>query len=384
MFLLFENITKNRQAAKWIIGIITICILIYLSIRYIEDVAIAANWVYNLCKPILIGIILALILNVPMSAIESRLLKKIKRHKAKRTLSIVLSLVFVIICFTGIAFLVIPKLVDAIKLIAQIIMLDIDALAEFEKNLDWTSIPLGEYFSKSDVDWSEIKHQLEQWFSLQAGNTIHQLFATISSLYMGIFTAFISLAFSIYTLAQKETLKYQCSYLVKVWIPEKTANIIIHISSVSGRVFKHFIAGQAIEAVILGTLCMLGMIILQIPYAPMIGALVGVTALVPIVGAFVGAIIGALMIVTVNPIKALIFIIFLLILQQIEGNLIYPRVVGAKINLPAIWVLSAVTIGGSLAGPVGMLLGVPAASAAYVLLKEATIKREKNNAEHYQ
>lgn len=135
--------------------------------------------------------------------------------------------------------------------------------------------------------------------------------------------------------------------------------------------------GQTTEAVILGTLCGVGMAILRIPYAPMVGALVGVTALIPYVGAFLATVIGAFMILTINPFKALIFVIYLLTLQQVEGNLIYPRVVGAKINLPAMWVLAAITVGGNLAGPIGMLLGVPAASAAYALLKEATTKKEQ-------
>ena len=135
--------------------------------------------------------------------------------------------------------------------------------------------------------------------------------------------------------------------------------------------------GQKTEAVILGTLCGVGMAILRIPYAPMVGALVGVTALILYVGAFLATVIGAFMILTVNPFKALVFVIYLLTLQQVEGNLIYPRVVGAKINLPAMWVLAAITVGGNLAGPIGMLLGVPAASAAYALLKEATTKKEQ-------
>ena len=164
---------------------------------------------------------------------------------------------------------------------------------------------------------------------------------------------------------------------MKAWLPEKANTRISHITNVFVKVFKHFITGQTLEAIILGTLCMIGMAILRIPYAPMIGALVGVCALIPIVGAFVGTIVGAIMIVTVEPFKALIFIIFILVLQQIEGNLIYPRVVGSKINLPAMWVLAAVSVGGSLAGPVGMLLGVPTASAIYALIKEATENKEK-------
>ena len=131
------------------------------------------------------------------------------------------------------------------------------------------------------------------------------------------------------------------------------------------------------EAIILGVLCTIGMLILGLPYAPMIGTLVGVTALIPIVGAFVGTVVGFFMTLTVSPLQAIIFVAFLLVLQQFEGNLIYPKVVGRKINLPAVWVLAAITVGGGLAGPLGMLLGVPATSAAYALLKEATENREK-------
>ena len=164
--------------------------------------------------------------------------------------------------------------------------------------------------------------------------------------------------------------------MLRVWLPQKVSEAIIHVSAVCGGVFHQFVGGQTLEAVLLGTLCIIGMVILRIPYAPMVGALVGATALVPIVGAFVGTVVGAVIIMTEDPFKALVFVIFLLILQQLEGNLIYPKVVGAKLHLPSIWVLAAVTIGGNVAGPLGMLLGVPIASAAYVLIREATDQRE--------
>ena len=189
------------------------------------------------------------------------------------------------------------------------------------------------------------------------------------------------MAFAIYILSGKEKLKRQGGRLMRVWLPQKLNDTLLYVFKVCNMTFRHFIAGQSTEAIILGTLCMIGMAILRIPYAPMIGALVGVTALIPVVGAFVGTIVGALMILTVDPFKAFVFVIFLLILQQVEGNLIYPRVMGAKINLPAMWVLAAVTVGGNLAGPLGMLLGVPAASAAYALLREATNRREKRRQE---
>ena len=176
---------------------------------------------------------------------------------------------------------------------------------------------------------------------------------------------------------REEKLKKLVRRMIHVWLPERIGNKTLHVASVCSGIFHSFIAGQTMEAIILGVLCTIGMLILGLPYAPMIGALVGVTALIPIVGAFVGTVVGFFMILTVSPLQAIIFVIFLLVLQQFEGNLIYPKVVGRKINLPAVWVLAAITVGGGLAGPLGMLLGVPATSAAYALLKEATENREK-------
>lgn len=193
---------------------------------------------------------------------------------------------------------------------------------------------------------------------------------TVSSIAIGFMNFFIGLVFTI-----------QTRRLICAWLPEKSGALLIHIVSMRNVSFRNFIAGQAAEAVILGTLCTIGMLIFRLPYAPMVGALVGVTALIPIVGAYIGAIAGAFLILTVSPLKAFIFIIFLIVLQQLEGNLIYPKVVGSRVNLPSMWVLAAVTVGGNLAGPAGMLPGVPAASADYELLKEATIKRELKSKE---
>lgn len=376
---MFEDAAKRRQAAKWIIGIISICILLYLGVRHIDQVAGAILWLVNLFKPLLLGAILALILNVPMSAIEQRLFRNTKNartQKMRRPLAILLALVLVMGIFVGVSFLVIPELIEAVKLIAEIAVTALDTLAQLEESTDLSQMPLGEYLTKIDVDWVGLKNQLEQWFSDRGGAVVNQAVDAIGTVVGNLVTFFIGLVFSIYGLANKELLKKQFCRLIRVWLPHKIGESLFHISSVCSRTFRHFIAGQATEAVILGTLCMIGMAILRIPYAPMIGALVGVTALIPIVGAFVGTIVGAIMILTVDPFKAFVFVIFLLILQQVEGNLIYPRVVGAKINLPAMWVLAAVTVGGNLAGPLGMLLGVPTASAAYYLLREATERRE--------
>lgn len=187
---------------------------------------------------------------------------------------------------------------------------------------------------------------------------------------------FLGLIFAIYILSKKEILKRQVHRLILAWLPFKAGNVLLHISSVCSQSFRNFIVGQTTEALILGTLCTIGMAILRLPYAPTIGVLVGVTAFIPYIGAYLGAIIGFIMILTLNPFKAIIFLVFLVILQQVEGNIIYPKVVGNRINLPSLWVLSALTVGGNLAGPIGMILGVPAFSAAYNLLKEATENHE--------
>lgn len=378
--MFFDNREKRKQLAKWIIGVIAACILIFLGVRYISSIAAAVSWLVHLVRPLLIGVVLALILNVPLGMFERRLFAKKptpKKLKARRPLAIALSLVLVFGIFVGVAVLVIPEFVAAVRVIASMLLSAMDQLAAFESQMDFSRLPFGEYLSRIDIDWLQLRAELELWFK-QAGSAIMDRAAgVIGSVASSVIDSLIGFVFSIYVLANKEKLKRQVSRLIRVWLPEKFGGKLIHAARVSADIFRQFIAGQTTEAIILGSLCAIGMWVLQIPYAPMVGALVGVMALIPYVGAFISTAVGAFMILTVSPIKALIFVVFLLALQQIEGNLIYPKVVGAKINLPAMWVLAAITVGGNLAGPIGMLLGVPVASAAYALLKEATDKREQ-------
>ncbi len=370
---------KIRKITKWLIGVVTACILIYLAIRHLDMIAAGISWLINIMFPLLLGVIMAFILNVPMRPIEKHLHSK--HEKSKRPLAIFLSLVLVLGIFTGVAFLVLPEIVNAVRLVAQIILSGIDQATFLEKNINFSNFPFGEYLEQIDIDWVQLKLTLQEWTMSQKDVLLKQAAGTVSSVAIGFMNFFIGLVFSIYILANKEKLKTQTRRLIHAWLPEKLGVSLIHIVSICNVSFRNFIAGQATEAVILGTLCTIGMLILRLPYAPMVGALVGATALIPIVGAYIGAIIGAFLILTISPLKAFIFIIFLIILQQLEGNLIYPRVVGSRVNLPAMWVLAAVTVGGNLTGPAGMLLGVPAASAAYELLKEATIKRELKSKE---
>ena len=377
---MFLDDPKTRKAlTKWAVGTVAACILIFLGVRYVSAIAIAVRWLYDLVKPLLTGTILAMILNVPLAFIERHLFRKNptpKKEKARRPLAVLLALVLVIGVFVGIAVLVIPELTGAVSIVISSVTGALDKMVVLESSGDFAQLPFAPYLEKLDIDWLTMKTQLENWMqqlsSTVLGSTASALGSAASSLIDGL----VALVFCIYVLANKETLARQIGRLARAWLPARLTNTMSHVFHVCADVFQQFIVGQTTEAVILGTLCGIGMAILRIPYAPMVGALVGVTALIPYVGAFLATIVGAFMILTVNPFKALVFVIYLLALQQVEGNLIYPRVVGAKINLPAMWVLAAITVGGNLAGPIGMLLGVPAASAAYALLKEATSNRE--------
>lgn len=378
-YMLPGNSKKSKNTAKWIITVIAICILIYLALSNLNVIAAAIGWLLKLFMPLIIGMVMALILNVPMRSIEKHLFARTSRprlQKLRRPLAIVVSFLIVIAIIFGISILVLPELANALSLIVNNVINAIDKLAKMEETLDYSTIPFGDYLKNLDIDWNSIRAKLEEFAKNQGGAIMSTAIAKMGSVVGGFFNSFIGIAFSIYMLFHKEKLQRQVLRLLHAWAPRRFERPIIHIASVFSETFRLFISAQTTEAIILGSLCTLGMVILRLPYAPMIGALVGVTALIPVIGAFIGTIVGAFMIITVDPVKTLIFVIFLLILQQIEGNLIYPKVVGSSIKLPAMWVLAAVSIGGSLGGPLGMLIGVPTTSALYTLLREATEKRE--------
>ncbi len=366
-----------RQYSKWIIGIGAVLILIFLGVANFSSVADTAKWFLGLFTPLTIGFFMALILNVPMRFFEAHLWPKAKKkplQKLRRPTAFILSLVLILGILTGVILLVVPEVASAIRLFVKSAVGVVNELAQLKKTEGLEGLPFGSVLSK--INWGEIAESVEKWVKQQSGTIVNGAMDTVISLVGGIIDFVFAVIFSIYILFSKETLKFQAKRLVRAWLPQKGGNYLIHASSVASLNFRNFVAGQTIEAFILGSLCALGMFILRIPYAPMVGALVGVCSLIPVVGAFIAGGIGAFMICTESPIKALIFIIFLIILQQLEGNLIYPRVVGSQVKLPAIWVLAAITVGGALAGPLGILLGIPIASTAYVLVREATEHRE--------
>lgn len=371
------NKEQIKKISKWLIGVVTVCILIYLGVQNINAVADAVSWILGLILPLILGVFFALILNVPLRFFETHIWRKTgkpKLQKLRRPVAFIVSLVVILAAISGVVWLVIPELVDAIKVISQSIIALIDDLSTMDQAA-LAELPFGN--ALLSIDWDEFLSSLQNWLKSQSGNIMDTAFGTIGSIVGGVVNFFLAFIFAVYVLFGKEKLKKQATRLIQAWLPPKFSSWVIHAASVSNTNFRNFVSGQTLEAVILGSLCMIGMLILRLPYAPMVGALVGVTAFIPIIGAWIGAIVGAFMIFTVDPIKTVIFVAFLLILQQLEGNIIYPRVMGSRVNLPGMWILAAVTIGGGIAGPIGMLLSVPISSTIYVLVREATEKREQ-------
>ncbi len=367
----------RKKLTRWVIGVVTTCILIYLGFQNLGIVAAAAKAFLMLFMPLILGGAIALIINVPMVFFETILWPNSAHPiagKLRRPAAYLISLVLICSAFAGIVSLVIPEFLAAISMIAKSVMDFLNTLNQMSTE-DILKLPFGKYLL--EVDWDALLASMQGWLKNQGGTIINTVVGSISTLLGDLYDFIMAFIFSIYLVFSKEALASQVKRLARAWLPRPTAEWLIHGTTVLGVNLQNFISAQTLEAVILGVLCMVGMLLLQIPYAPMVGALEGVTDLIPVVGAFIGTFVGAFMIVTVSPMKAIVFIVFLLILQQLEGNLIYPKVMGSKVNLPSIWILAAVTVGGSMAGAVGMLLSVPIASTAYTLLREATEYREQ-------
>lgn len=342
------------------------------------------NWLLGLFQPLIMGFCIAFVLNVPMRFLEGHLFKSTKKpllQNLRRPLCILISIVFIVSVLSVIFLLVVPELLNAFGVLAKSIPIFLDTVlkglqAWSAENAD--AIPsLQQWLADLKIDWAGIGRSLLTFATTGAGNLLGSTVQVASNIAGSFTNLTFSFILALYMLLGKEKLIRQIRAVLRAVLPLKAVVRIESVLALSSRIFSSFITGQCTEACILGTLCWLGMTLLQLPYAPMIGALIGFTALIPIVGAFMGTIIGAFMIAMVNPMSAVWFVIFLLTLQQIEGNLIYPRVVGSSVGLPGIWVLSAVTVGGAISGIAGMLFSVPIASILYALLRSTTRRRLK-------
>lgn len=345
--------------------------LLFLCVIYWSPFTSFVGTLIGASMPLLIGSLAAYIINILMSFYEKHYFPKAKKsglNKSRRPVCMLAAFLTLVVILILLIRLVVPELIASLELLVAKIP---DVLRSF---LDW--LEKSEIVSENtiepfrSVDWESKIEQIISALTTGVGNVMGAAINIVSSVFSGIVTALFAIIFSIYLLMGKERLGSQFDRLMKRYMKESVYSKIRYVLSVLNDCFHKYIVGQCTEAVILGSLCLLGMLILRIPYAAMTGAVIAFTALIPVAGAYIGAAVGAFMIMTVSPIKAVIFLIFLVVLQQLEGNLIYPLVVGSSMGLPAIWVLAAATIGGGVMGITGMLLGVPLAAAIYRLLCE--------------
>ena len=344
--------------------------VLYLAITYWHAAAGFAALVLGAAAPLFIGGVIAYIVNLLMSFYERHLFGKVKRpkvFKAKRPLCMVLAFITLVAVVALVIGLILPQLVSCIMLVVDYVPQAMDWVVKQLDKLEY--VPQSIIDKIASIDWNSQLEKIIGVITSGISDVMSVVISTVSTVIGGVVTAFLSLIFAIYMLLDKEKLGSQFDRIAKKYLNENWYGKLRYVITVLNDCFRKYIVGQCTEAVILGGLCTLGMWMLDLPYAPMIGALVAFTALIPVAGAYIGAGVGAFMILMVSPIKALVFLVFLVVLQQLEGNLIYPRVVGSSMGLPAIWVLAAVTVGGGVMGIGGMLIGVPIAAAIYRILK---------------
>ncbi len=353
-------------------------LILYLCIYFVPAMQTGFKTLINALMPLLVGGTVAYIINIPMSFYEKYYFPKTKSKyvaKSRRPVCMIAAIISVIAIIVAIISLIVPQLISCIKLIVA----EVQSALEYVVTLAGERELLPDNIVKmiTEFDWQSRIGNIIQLFTKGVSGMMGSVLTTVVSVVSGAITAFLSIIFAFYILIAKEQLGTQFKRLLNRYLKKKTYLNIKHVFWVIDDNFHSYIVGQCIEAVILGVLCTLGMLLLRLPYAAMIGAFMAFTALIPVAGAYIGAIAGAIMIVTVSPVQSLIFLLFIVVLQQIEGNFIYPKVVGSSIGLPGIWVLAAITVGGGLMGISGMLIGVPIAAAIYDLLREDVIKGEE-------
>lgn len=366
---------------KKLILLIAFGIAFYLGLQNLYRVSDISNFIGGIFEPILIGLALAFIFNVLMQQVKMCLFAPLNHRYTKRWPKIrrLLSILVTLLIFIGIIFLVllivIPELVRTITNLTDNIPTFFNELQRNFKNISKDNPNIGEYFSKINIDWANTSQMMAQYGKEFASILVGSTVAVTTNVFHAAITFILGFVIAINILAQKEKLQNQAKRVLYAYLPQKSTNKFIRMCSLTSRAFSNFIAGQCTEACILGLLCFIGMQIFRFPYALLVSVLVAFMALIPILGVFLSTVIGALLILIVSPLQAIWLIVFFVILQQIEGNLIFPRVVGSKVGLPALWVLVAVTIGGNAFGVVGMLINIPIFSVLYILLREDVNKR---------
>ena len=371
----------NKSNIKGLLLVVCGGVAFYCALQNLGTVAAALGWLLGILNPFLLGSAIAFILNVPMRAIERHLFPSAQRGgKARRPLALLLTLVAVLGVLALASSVIGPGIADAVRSIASQVPDAIRRLQEWLNELSAYLPMIQDFIAELDMDWQSISRKALDFAQSLGSGLLSSGGGLIGGVVSGVSTFVISLIFSFYILMQKEKLSRQGRQVIYALLPAQRGDRVLEVLRLSSRTFSSFLSGQCLEACILGTLFVVAMTIFRMPYALLVGVLIALTALIPIVGAFIGCGVGALLIAIDDPWKALWFIVLFLVLQQVEGNLIYPHVVGSSVGLPSIWVLSAVTLGGSLLGILGMLIFIPLCSVLYALFRDYVKQRLRQRA----
>ncbi|MCI9478140.1 MAG: AI-2E family transporter [Lachnospiraceae bacterium] len=366
----------NRETMKKLMLLIAFTILLLVGVQRLDAVFGAVKFLWGIGFPFALGGAIAFILNVPMTALERWLFPEEKTAKSKlkkklaRPLCMILSILLVLGVISLVIFVVVPELGSTVVGLGASVEAFIPRAQEWLEDIFQNNEQIVAWIESLEMNWEKAVETAWSFFRSGAGSVLSSTMTVAKTIISAVTNFFIGFVFACYVLLQKEKLGEQCRKLLTAVFPGKQVDYILHVCSLSHRTFSSFITGQCMEAVILGAMFFVAMNLLRFPYALLVGVLVAFTALIPIFGAFIGCVVGAFLILMVNPAQALGFIVLFQVLQQIEGNLIYPRVVGNSVGLPAIWVLAAVTVGGNLMGILGMLIFIPIVSVLYALLRE--------------
>lgn len=364
----------NKENMKKIMLLILYTIVILSLAFHIEYAAKFLKTGLQLLFPFLVGTAIAFILNVPMRFIETKVLGGLlgmkEKSRLKRPISLLLAILFVLVIVAVVSLVVVPELTGTLIGLKRLVPAFFENL-QIQSERVFAQYPeIVDYINSIEVDWKALMEEVAAFITVGAGSILSSTVTAAVSIASGLATLSISFIFSLYILLQKETLARQFKRLFYAYFPEKTVDRGLTVLRMTERIFSKFFTGQCAEAVILGTMFFVTLTVLRMPFALLIGVLIAFTALIPIFGAFIGCAVGIFLMLMVSPVQAFWFTIIFFVLQQIEGNLIYPHVVGGSVGLPSIWVLAAVSLGGSMMGIVGMLVFIPLCSVGYALLKE--------------
>lgn len=365
----------NKENLRKIRGLILFTIVVLIALWKYTVVLEALAFILGIMFPFLLGAAIAFILNVPMHFLEEKLFynKKVKDQswskKLARPLSLVLTIIIVLGVVSIVIFVVVPKLGGTFMSLGKSIQDFVPKVQVWVEEMFNNNQDIVAMVNDIQIDWDKLLNGIMSFFKNGAGSVLGSTFTVFKSIVSGMTTFFIAFVFACYILLQKERLNIQIRKIMYAYLKKEYVEKALDVCSLTYKTFSSFLTGQCVEAVILGAMFVVVMTLFRLPYAMLVGILIAFTALIPIFGAFIGCVVGAFLILMVAPMKALIFVILFLVLQQIEGNLIYPRVVGSSVGLPSIWVLAAVSIGGSLMGIVGMLVFIPIVSVVYTLFR---------------